>query len=80
VSDRSLSSIASLLGAVAQGDLTYRVAGQFSGVFAKMRDAANSSSEQLGSIVRGIQDGAGVIRVSAAEVSKGSSDLSRRTE
>ncbi len=80
VSDKSLSDIARLLEAVAQGDLTYRVSGEFGGVFATMRDAANSSSEQLGQIVRGIQDGAGVIRVSASEVSKGSSDLSRRTE
>ncbi len=80
VSDKSLSDIARLLEAVAQGDLTFRVSGEFGGVFATMRDAANSSSEQLGRIVRGIQDGAGVIRVSASEVSKGSADLSRRTE
>ena len=80
VTDRSLSEIAALLLAIAEGDLTVRVTGDFSGVFARMREAANASSDQLSQIVRGIQQGTDSIRVSASEVSKGSADLSRRTE
>lgn len=80
VTDRSLSEISGLLSAIAAGDLTVRVNGEYSGVFARMRDAANASSEQLSTIVRGIQAGTDSIRVAATEVSEGSADLSRRTE
>ena len=80
VSDRSLGAIARLLDAIAAGDLASRIDGDFNGVFAAMRDSANRSSDQLSTIVRGIQDGAEQITASASEISLGNSDLSRRTE
>lgn len=79
-SDTSLHALSELLKAVADGDLTHRMHGEFQGVFARMRDDANVTVERLTGIVGRIQQSTGLITVAAGEVAAGSQDLSRRTE
>ena len=78
--DGSLRSLSALLRAIADGDLTYRMEGDFRGVFADMRDDANATVGQLTGIVGRIQGASSSINLAAGEIAQGNSDLSRRTE
>ncbi|WP_161960021.1 methyl-accepting chemotaxis protein [Xanthomonas arboricola] len=80
VSDRNLGKLSELLAALAEGDLTARLDGEFHGVFARMRDDANTTATQLADIVGRIQQAAGAITGSASEIAAGNNDLSQRTE
>ncbi|WP_372381455.1 methyl-accepting chemotaxis protein [Xanthomonas sp. NCPPB 1754] len=80
VSDTSLGSLSALLQSIAAGDLTARMHGNFHGVFAKMRDDANATTEQLTRIVVRIQGAAGSISAATGEIAAGNQDLSQRTE
>ncbi|HEL5363702.1 TPA: HAMP domain-containing protein, partial [Stenotrophomonas maltophilia] len=78
--DGNLSEVSALLHAIAEGDLTVRMHGDFQGVFAQMRDDANATAAQLTSIIGRIQQAAGSINLAASEIATGNNDLSRRTE
>jgi len=80
VSDRTLGELSQLLQAIAAGDLSVRMQGEFHGVFASMRDDANATAEQLSAIVGRIQSAAASINVASSEIAAGNDDLSRRTE
>ncbi|MGV8958992.1 MAG: methyl-accepting chemotaxis protein [Stenotrophomonas sp.] len=80
VSDSNLAQISQLLRAIARGDLTASMQGQFHGVFAQMRDDADTTIEQLTGIVGGIQSAAASINLAAGEIASGNQDLSQRTE
>ena len=80
VSDDNLAKVSSLLRAIARGDLTARMDGDFHGVFARMRDDANATVAQLTDIVGRIQEASSAINHAAAEIAAGNSDLSQRTE
>ena len=76
----SLEQISGLLSALSQGDLTVRMQGDFRGVFARMRDDANATTEQLTAIVGRIKQSTAAINSAAGEIASGNNDLSRRTE
>ncbi|MFC6838824.1 methyl-accepting chemotaxis protein [Xanthomonas theicola] len=78
--DGNLEALSKLLRAIAAGDLTVRMQGDFHGVFARMRDDANATTEQLADIVGRIQLAAGNINTASSEIANGNDDLSRRTE
>ena len=78
--DGNLQQLSSLLHGIADGDLTVRMEGDFHGVFARMRDDANATVDQLTSIVARIQGASGAINSGASEIASGNNDLSRRTE
>jgi len=78
--DGNLKSLSTLLQAIAAGDLTARMHGEFQGVFATMRDDANATAEQLTAIVSRIQSAAASINSASSEIATGNDDLSRRTE
>ncbi len=78
--DGNLAKVSQVLQALAQGDLTVRMEGQFNGVFALMRDDANATVDQLAGIVGRIQNAASSINLAATEIATGNNDLSRRTE
>ncbi|MBN5144578.1 MCP four helix bundle domain-containing protein [Stenotrophomonas maltophilia] len=80
VADGNLGQLSQLLQSIAAGDLTARMDGQFNGVFARMRDDANTTVAQLTQIVSQIQASASSITLAAGEIASGNSDLSRRTE
>ncbi|NIJ69829.1 methyl-accepting chemotaxis protein [Xanthomonas sp. 60] len=76
----SIEQVSQLLAALSQGDLTARMHGDYEGVFARMRDDANATAEQLSSIVTRIKTSSRAINSAAGEIASGNSDLSRRTE
>ncbi len=76
----SLEQVSNVLTALADGDLTVRMDGDFHGVFATMRDNANATVAQLTGIVSRIQDASGAIGTASSEIASGNNDLSRRTE
>ncbi|MCG8276841.1 methyl-accepting chemotaxis protein [Stenotrophomonas sp. NLF4-10] len=78
--DDNLGQVSGLLRAIANGDLTLRMEGDFEGVFATMRDDANATVAQLTTIVGRIQGAASSINTAAGEIASGNNDLSRRTE
>ncbi|WP_279363403.1 methyl-accepting chemotaxis protein [Xanthomonas sacchari] len=78
--DGNLQALSTLLQAIAAGDLTARMHGDFRGVFAQMRDDANATAEQLAGIVGRIKHSAVSINAAASEIAAGNDDLSRRTE
>ncbi|KIQ23858.1 methyl-accepting chemotaxis protein [Xanthomonas campestris] len=78
--DGNLSALSKVLQAIAAGDLTERMHGDFHGVFAQMRDDANATTEQLSGIVGRIQHATVSINAAASEIAAGNNDLSQRTE
>ena len=80
VNDRNLGKLSRLLRAIADGDLTHRMEGDFHGVFARMRDDADTTIERLTGIVGRIQAASDSINLAAGEIAEGNNDLSRRTE
>jgi methyl-accepting chemotaxis protein len=79
-SDRNLAQLSALLQAIAEGDLTARMEGDFHGVFARMRDDANTTVAQLTAIIGRIQEASLAINTAAGEIASGNADLSQRTE
>ena len=78
--DHGLGEVSRVLHAIAEGDLTDHIDGEYYGVFAQMRDDSNATVEQLTSIVGGIQSAVSSINAAASEIASGNDDLSRRTE
>ena len=80
VADTGLGDVSRLLGALAQGDLTQRIDGQYQGTFKRLRDDANATVTQLQKLVAGLQQSAQAIATAAGEIAAGNADLSARTE
>ncbi|WP_242786511.1 methyl-accepting chemotaxis protein [Xanthomonas translucens] len=75
-----LGELDRFMAALASGDLRERMRGQFDGMFARLRDSAHQTAEQLGGTVLRIQRSADAISNAAAEIWQGNSELSSRTE
>lgn len=69
-----------VMQAMAEGDLSVRMQGEFRGEFAEFRDAIHTSLENLDQLVGQILEGAGNVRSASAEIAQGNTDLSQRTE
>jgi methyl-accepting chemotaxis protein len=74
---RETKRVAELL---AKGDLTELMDGDFQGEFAELKDAINSSMQNLLEMVNKIREGSANIAAAAGEIAQGNSDLSQRTE
>lgn len=69
-----------VMQAMAEGDLTARLEGDFKGEFGDFRDAIHATMENLDNLVGQILEGAGNVRSASAEIAQGNTDLSQRTE
>jgi methyl-accepting chemotaxis protein len=78
--DHQLGQISGLLRALAEGDLRQGMSGEAEGVFARIRDDANTMVAQLRGIIGEISSSASGVRGAAAEIAAGNADLSGRTE
>jgi methyl-accepting chemotaxis protein len=72
--------LASVLGALSQGDLTRRIDKQYEGVFQRLKNDLNGTVARLSETVQRIDQAAGAIAIASREVAEGSLDLSERTE
>jgi methyl-accepting chemotaxis protein len=69
-----------MLGALAEGDLTPRIAANYQGMFGVLKDSANTTAERLSDTVSKIKAAASEVASAAAEISTSTTDLSQRTE
>jgi methyl-accepting chemotaxis protein/HAMP domain-containing protein len=80
VTDNSLQQISAMLAGMADGDLSRRISGDFSGVFARIQSDANGTAEKLTDIAGRLSETARTVRDASGEISSGSQDLASRTE
>ncbi len=75
-----VAEVQMVLAALAEGDLSVRSEAELRGVFASMRDDANTSAERLAEVIAAIRDAAHAITTASGEIAAGNLDLSSRTE
>ncbi|RTL41560.1 MAG: methyl-accepting chemotaxis protein [Rhodocyclaceae bacterium] len=80
VSDVGLGEVSRILEALARGDLTQRIEGEYQGAFGRLRDDANTTVARLREAIGGLQGAAVAINTATKEIAAGNADLSRRTE
>ena len=76
----SIEQISALLSSLSRGDLTVRMEGDFHGVFARIRDDANATIDQLTGIVGSIKEASSHINHTASGLAQGNDHLASRTE
>ncbi|BDZ73342.1 hypothetical protein GCM10025856_10610 [Methylophaga marina] len=77
---KALSATSMVMNALAQGDLTRLMDGEFEGEFALLQQAVNGSISKISTIVQDIIEASISISSAASEISQGNTDLSQRTE
>jgi methyl-accepting chemotaxis protein len=80
VSDTGLSEVSRILGALARGDLTQTMEGDYLGTFAQLKDDTNTTVARLREVVGRIKEATEAINTAAQEIAAGNQDLSSRTE
>jgi len=78
--ERGLTDVGAMFTALAAGNLTHRMAGDYSGMFARLQDDANLTVERLTEIVHQIKESSDTILTAAREIAAGNQNLSQRTE
>ncbi len=77
---RVLEESSRVMGALSTGDLTELMTGEYSGEFAVLRNAVNSSITNLKNMVGEILQSSVNISTASSEIAQGNADLSQRTE
>jgi methyl-accepting chemotaxis protein len=77
---KALDDLIKMLDALAEGDLTRRIAAEYQGDFAVLKDNANKTAERIGSTVADIKAATHEVTNASAEISTSTTDLSQRTE
>ncbi|SFM30934.1 methyl-accepting chemotaxis sensory transducer with TarH sensor [Ectothiorhodospira mobilis] len=75
-----LGEVANVLNAIAQGDLTRQVTGDYEGTFGELKRDTNNTAERLRELIGQIQESVDAINTAAKEIASGNTDLSQRTE
>ncbi|MGA2894107.1 MAG: methyl-accepting chemotaxis protein [Xanthobacteraceae bacterium] len=75
-----LQDLESMLGALAEGDLTLRITADYQGMFGTLKEDANKMAERIGATVGDIKLAAREVTGASAEISTSTTDLSQRTE
>jgi len=76
-SDVGLGDITKMLEAFARGDLSYRIAQDYQGLFGKLKDAGNQTAEQLGRVIGEVREAADALTGAANQVSSTAQSLSQ---
>lgn len=80
VSEKVIDDVIVVLSALSKGDLTKQITNQYHGSFARLKEDANLTVENLTQIIQQVLDAAGQVSSAAQEISQGNTDLSQRTE
>ncbi|PCJ47756.1 MAG: hypothetical protein COA99_00345 [Moraxellaceae bacterium] len=80
VCDNVMTDLGGVLEAMAEGDLTNQMHGDYDGDFATLKNNANKTIQQLTSIIGDITDASTQVMSGAQEIAAGNVDLSQRTE
>ncbi len=78
--ERGMSESVAVLKALAQGDLTQPMTGDYDGAFKAIGSAINDTIARLIGVVNSIRTVAGTVDIAAREIAAGNLDLSKRTE
>ncbi len=78
--DGALNGIISVIAAMANGDLTRRVEGDYRGSFLQLKEGANTMADKIRAIARRISGVSREVQVATREIASGVADLSARTE
>jgi methyl-accepting chemotaxis protein len=76
----ALDDLINMLNALAEGNLTQRIAADYQGSFAILKDYANKTAERIGATIAEIKASAAEVTNASAEISTSTTDLSQRTE
>ncbi len=77
---KALNDLITMLGALAEGNLSQRITAEYQGDFAELKNNANTAAERIGQIVGQIKQSAREVSDASAEISSSTTDLSQRTE
>jgi len=80
INTQGIQDVMVVLAALARGDLTQKMEGDFHGMFAQLRDDANTTVEQLTNIVDQIKEASDQITSGSREIAEGNSNLADRTK
>ncbi len=80
ISSVGLEGVVRVLGALANGDLTQKISGDYQGTFGQLKDDSNATVEQLTQTICRIKEAADTISTASKEIASGNTDLSQRTE
>ena len=78
--EKAFNEVLTILGSMAEGDLTKRITADYEGTFGQLKADANATMEKLTDMVVSIRQASESINVAAREIAAGNSDLSSRTE
>jgi methyl-accepting chemotaxis protein len=76
-SEQGLSDVARVLSAVAEGDLTQRMTADYHGLFGKVKDSVNTSSDNLTRVIEEVRGAADALTSAANQVSSTAQSLSQ---
>ncbi|WP_375599147.1 methyl-accepting chemotaxis protein [Devosia sp. Naph2] len=77
--ERGVSEVGSVLGALANTDLTRRMQGDYEGALAQLKSDTNAVAEKLSEVVGQLRATSGTIKTATSEILSGANDLSERT-
>ncbi|HEY5793712.1 MAG TPA: methyl-accepting chemotaxis protein [Bosea sp. (in: a-proteobacteria)] len=78
--ENAVGEFATVVGGLAEGDLTRRMTGTYRGRLAELKSSLNTALAHLGETVATIQGTAGNVARAASEIDSGAGDLASRTE
>ncbi len=76
----ALGEVSAMMAAMANGDLSKRIAGDYRGGLLRLKTDANATAEKLAQVVGQTMEGMANIKASTTEIASGATDLSSRTE
>jgi len=77
---QGLTGVMTVISAMANGDLTKRIEGEYQGAFATLKTDVNNTSARLAGIVGNVIESTDTVKGAASEIAQGSNDLAGRTE
>ncbi|WP_037090030.1 methyl-accepting chemotaxis protein [Rhizobium sp. 42MFCr.1] len=78
--DRGVAETRRVVAALAEGDLTETMRGEFQGAFGELRDNVNATMANLRSVLGEVRAAVDTINSGSSEIRSASGDLSKRTE
>ena len=77
--ERGVSEVGSVLGALANTDLTCRMEGDYEGALAQLKSDTNAVADKLSEVVGQLRATSGTLKTATSEILSGANDLSERT-
>lgn len=80
VTERAINDTATVMSAVAHGDLSSTIDAEYEGSFGQLKSDVNTTIYKLTEVVNEISTSAELVKLRSAEISEGTNNVSQRTE